>query len=107
MKEKNKENNNFVFFIGISGWEKLWKKYGFRLSRDDFCQYVIFFDFAQILDDLGIKYECYDFVFIMDIIDCFIDGNENGDLFWDFLIEICNFSKIVLLDFKVEIMKDF
>lgn len=59
-----------------------------------------------MLDKLGIKYECYDFLFIMDIFDCFIDGNENGDLFLDFLIEICNFNLIVLFDFKVEIMKD-
>lgn len=95
-----------ILVSGTSGWEKLWKKYGSRLPRDDLCQYVTSSDLAQILDDLGIKYECYDLVSTMDITDCFIDGNENGDLLWDFLTETCNFSKTAPLDLKAEIMKD-
>ncbi|XP_021050223.1 histamine N-methyltransferase [Mus pahari] len=95
-----------ILVSGTSGWEKLWKKYGSRLPRDDLCQYVTSSDLAQILDDLGIKYECYDLLSTMDITDCFIDGNENGDLLWDFLTETCNFSKTAPLDLKAEIMKD-
>ncbi|XP_052037719.1 histamine N-methyltransferase isoform X2 [Apodemus sylvaticus] len=95
-----------IIVSGTSGWEKLWKKYGSRLPRDDLCQYVTSSDLTQILDDLGIKYECYDLLSTMDITDCFIDGNENGDLLWDFLTETCNFSKTAPLNLKMEIMKD-
>lgn len=42
----------------------------------------------------------------MDITDCFTDGNENGDLLWDFLTETCNFSKTAPPDLRAEIMKD-
>ncbi|GAB1286027.1 Histamine N-methyltransferase [Apodemus speciosus] len=95
-----------ILVSGTSGWEKLWKKYGSRLPRDDLCQYVTSSDLAQILDDLSIKYECYDLLSTMDITDCFIDGNENGELLWDFLTETCNFSKTAPLNLKMEIMKD-
>lgn len=95
-----------VLVSGSSGWDKLWKKYGPRLPRDDLCQYVTSSDLAHILDDLGIKYECHDLLSTMDITDCFIDGNENGDLLWDFLTETCNFSKTAPPALKAEIMKD-
>lgn len=94
------------FCIGSSGWDKLWKKYGSHLPRDDLCQYVTSSDLTQILDDLGIKYECSDLLSTMDITDCFIDGNENGELLWDFLTETCNFNKTAPPDLKAEIMKD-
>ena len=60
----------------------------------------------QMLDKMGIKYECYDLLSTIDISDCFIDGNENGDLLWDFLTETCNFSTTAPPDLKAEIMKD-
>ncbi|TEA32014.1 histamine N-methyltransferase isoform X1 [Orcinus orca] len=91
---------------GTSGWDKLWKKYGSHLPRDDLCQCVTSSDLMQMLDKLGIKYECYDLLSTMDISDCFIDGNENGDLLWDFLTETWNFSTTAPPDLKAEIMKD-
>ncbi|XP_059962797.1 histamine N-methyltransferase [Mesoplodon densirostris] len=91
---------------GTSGWDKLWKKYGSHLPRDDPCQYITSSDLMQMLDKLGIKYECYDYLSTMDISDCFIDGNENGDLLWDFLTETFNFSTTAPPDLKAEIMKD-
>ncbi|XP_027621481.1 histamine N-methyltransferase [Tupaia chinensis] len=95
-----------VLVSGTSGWDKLWKKYGSRLPRDDLCQYVTSSDLTQMLDNLGIKYECYDLLSTMDISDCFIDGNENGDLLWDFLTETCNFSTTAPPDLKAQIMID-
>lgn len=95
-----------ILVSGTSGWDKLWKKYGSRLPRDDLCQYVTSTDLTQMLDKLGIKYECYDLLSTMDISDCFIDGNENGDLLWDFLTETCNFNATAPPDLKAEIMKD-
>uniref|UniRef100_A0A4X1SZX3 Histamine N-methyltransferase n=1 Tax=Sus scrofa TaxID=9823 RepID=A0A4X1SZX3_PIG len=95
-----------ILVSGASGWDKLWKKYGSRLPRDDLCQYVTSSDLTQMLDKLGIKYECYDLLSTMDISDCFIDGNENGDLLWDFLTETCHFNATAPPDLKEEIMKD-
>ncbi|XP_059783104.1 histamine N-methyltransferase [Balaenoptera ricei] len=91
---------------GTSSWNKLWKKYGSHLHRDELCQYVTSSDLMQMLDKMGIKYECYDLLSTMDISDCFIDGNENGDLLWDFLTETRNFSTTAPPDLKAEIMKD-
>ena len=90
---------------GTSGWDKLWKKYGSRLPRDDLCQYITATDLTQMLDALGIKYECHDLPSTMDISDCFIDDNENGALLWDFLTETCNFNTTAPPDLKAEITK--
>uniref|UniRef100_A0A452RQB7 Histamine N-methyltransferase n=1 Tax=Ursus americanus TaxID=9643 RepID=A0A452RQB7_URSAM len=95
-----------ILVSGVSGWDKLWKKYGSRLPQDDLCQYVTSSDLTQMLDKLGIKYECYDLLSTMDISDCFIDGNENGELLCDFLTETCNFNTTAPPDLKAEIMKD-
>ncbi|XP_049745209.1 histamine N-methyltransferase [Loxodonta africana] len=95
-----------VVVSGASGWAKLWKKYGFRLPSDDLCLYVTSSDLTQMLDNLGIKYKCYDLPSTMDISDCFIDGNENGDLLLDFLTETCNFNTTAPPALKAEILKD-
>ncbi|XP_035879440.1 histamine N-methyltransferase isoform X1 [Phyllostomus discolor] len=94
-----------IVVSGTSGWDKLWKKYGSRLPRDDLCQYITATDLTQMMDNLGIKYECHDLPSTMDISDCFIDGNENGALLLDFLTETCNFNTTAPPDLKAEIMK--
>ncbi|NP_001166431.1 histamine N-methyltransferase isoform X1 [Cavia porcellus] len=95
-----------ILVSGKSGWLKFWKKYRSRLPQNDLCQYVTSFDIIQMLDSLGIKYQCYDLLSTMDITDCFIDGNENGELLWDFLTETCNFLTTAPPDLRAEIMKD-
>lgn len=97
---------NLFCCTGKSGWLKFWKKYRSRLPQNDLCQYVTSFDIIQMLDSLGIKYQCYDLLSTMDITDCFIDGNENGELLWDFLTETCNFLTTAPPDLRAEIMKD-
>ncbi|XP_055973595.1 histamine N-methyltransferase [Sorex fumeus] len=95
-----------ILVSGTSGWNKLWKKYGSRLPLNDLCLYVTSSDLIQMLDDMGVKYECCDLLSTMDISDCFIEGNENGDFLWDFLTETCNFTTTAPPDLKAEIMKD-
>lgn len=95
-----------ILVSGTSGWGKLWKKYGSRLPLNDLCLYITSSDLIQMLDTLGAKYECYDLLSTMDISDCFIEGNENGDFLWDFLTETCNFTTTAPPDLKAEIMKD-
>ncbi|KAM5279584.1 histamine N-methyltransferase [Ctenodactylus gundi] len=95
-----------ILVSGNSAWKHLWKKYGSRLPQNDLCLYVTSSDLTQMLDSLGIKYTCYDLLSTMDITDCFVDGNENGDLLWDFLTETRNFTMTAPPDLKAEIMKD-
>ncbi|XP_037858084.1 histamine N-methyltransferase isoform X1 [Chlorocebus sabaeus] len=95
-----------IVVSGSSGWDKLWKKYGSRLPQDDLCLYVTSDDLTQMLDSLGLKYECYDLLSTLDISDCFTDGNETADLLWDFLTETCNFNATAPPDLKAELVKD-
>ncbi|XP_049629721.1 histamine N-methyltransferase [Suncus etruscus] len=95
-----------IIVSGASGWDKLWKKYGSRLPLNDLCQYITSSDLTQMLDKLGVQYECHDLLSTMDISDCFVDGSENGDYLWDFLTETCNFTTTAPPDLKAEIMKD-
>uniref|UniRef100_A0A2K5L2I6 Histamine N-methyltransferase n=1 Tax=Cercocebus atys TaxID=9531 RepID=A0A2K5L2I6_CERAT len=95
-----------IVVSGSSGWDKLWKKYGSRLPQDDLCLYVTSDDLTQMLDNLGLKYECYDLLSTLDISDCFTDGNETADLLWDFLTETCNFNATAPPDLKAELVKD-
>ncbi|XP_074071172.1 histamine N-methyltransferase [Macrotis lagotis] len=95
-----------ILVSGISGWDKLWKKYGSRLPQNDLCLYVSSSDITQILETLEIKYECFDLLSSMDISDCFVEGNENGELLLDFLTETCQFSKTAPPDLKAEIIED-
>uniref|UniRef100_A0A2K5UBL6 Histamine N-methyltransferase n=3 Tax=Macaca TaxID=9539 RepID=A0A2K5UBL6_MACFA len=95
-----------IVVSGSSGWDKLWRKYGSRLPQDDLCLYVTSDDLTQMLDNLGLKYECYDFLSTLDISDCFTDGNETADLLWDFLTETCNFNATAPPDLKAELVKD-
>lgn len=94
------------YCTGSSGWDKLWRKYGSRLPQDDLCLYVTSDDLTQMLDNLGLKYECYDLLSTLDISDCFTDGNETADLLWDFLTETCNFNATAPPDLKAELVKD-
>ncbi|XP_072469302.1 histamine N-methyltransferase [Notamacropus eugenii] len=95
-----------ILVSGTSGWDKLWKKYGSRLPQNDLCLYVSSPDIIQILETLEIKYDCFDLLSTMDISDCFVEGNENGELLLDFLTETCHFSKTAPPDLKAEILED-
>uniref|UniRef100_A0A8D0EH83 Histamine N-methyltransferase n=1 Tax=Salvator merianae TaxID=96440 RepID=A0A8D0EH83_SALMN len=89
-----------------SGWARLWKKYGSRLPLNDLCLYVSSVDVEEILDAAGLNYQSYELPSSMDITDCFLDGNKNGELLLDFLTETCNFTATAPLDLKKEIVED-
>ncbi|XP_061464879.1 histamine N-methyltransferase isoform X2 [Rhineura floridana] len=95
-----------ILVSGTSGWARLWKKFGPRLPLNDLCMYVTSAHIEEILDGAGQRYQSYELPSDMDITDCFIDGNKNGELLLDFLTETCNFSKTAPLDLKNEIVED-
>lgn len=93
-----------ILVSGTSGWDKRRRKYGSRLPWDDLCQYVTS-DLTQMLEKSELSMNVTTFYPQWTYL-TFIDGNENGDLLWDFLTETCNFSKTAPSDLKEEIMKD-
>ncbi|KAG8548212.1 hypothetical protein GDO81_026155 [Engystomops pustulosus] len=95
-----------ILVSGSSGWSTLWKKYGSRLPLNDLCLYITAGDIADILSSEGAKYQCYELPSDMDITECFIDGDHNGDLLLDFLTETCDFNKNAPPELREEIMQD-
>ncbi|XP_030436561.1 histamine N-methyltransferase isoform X1 [Gopherus evgoodei] len=91
-----------ILVSGTSGWTTLWKKYGPRLSLNDLC----FYDIEERLSQIGLKYQIYELPSTMDITNCFIKGNKEGELLLDFLTETCYFSKTASLDLKNKIMEE-
>ncbi|KAH1184885.1 histamine N-methyltransferase [Mauremys mutica] len=95
-----------ILVSGTSGWARLWKKYGPRLPLNDLCLYVSSADIKEQLNTIGLKYQVYELPSTMDITNCFIKGNKEGELLLDFLTETCYFSKTASLDLKNEIMEE-
>ncbi|KAM4626545.1 histamine N-methyltransferase isoform 1-T2 [Discoglossus pictus] len=95
-----------ILVSGNSGWSHLWKKYGPRLPLNDLCLYITAGDIADMLISMGAKFKSYDLQSDMDITECFMEGNRNGELLLDFLTETCDFKNNAPSDLRDEIMKD-
>ncbi|XP_044160690.1 histamine N-methyltransferase A-like [Bufo gargarizans] len=95
-----------ILVSGNSGWSTLWKKYGSRLPLNDLCLYVTAGDIADMLRSKGAKHQTYELPSDMDITECFIDGDRNGDLLLDFLTETCEFNKNASPELREEIIQD-
>ncbi|XP_040213987.1 histamine N-methyltransferase A-like isoform X2 [Rana temporaria] len=90
-----------ILVSGTSGWSSLWKKYRSRLPLDDRCLYI-----TEMLSSMGAKYQSYDLQTDMDISECFVEGNRNGELLLDFLTEICEFKKNAPADLREAVIED-
>ncbi|XP_053326812.1 histamine N-methyltransferase isoform X2 [Spea bombifrons] len=95
-----------ILVSGTSGWSTLWKKYGSRLPLNDLCLYITAGDIQDILSSMGAKYKSYDLQSDMDITECFVEGDLNGELLLDFLTETCEFKKNAPPDLKDQILQD-
>lgn len=95
-----------ILVSGNSGWSTLWKKYGSRLPLNDLCLYITAGDVADMLSSEGAKYQSHELPSDMDITECFIDGDRNGDLLLDFLTETCDFNKNAPPELREEIIQD-
>lgn len=70
------------------------------------CLYITAGDVADMLNSVGAKYQSYDLQSDMDISECFVEGNRNGELLLDFITEICEFKKNAPADLREEVMGD-
>ncbi|KAM9344441.1 histamine N-methyltransferase [Pholidichthys leucotaenia] len=94
-----------ILVSGESGWGELWPTYRKELCHPDLSQCVTTKDIKSILDSKGIHYESHQLPSVMDISECFIEGNENGELLLDFLTEVANFSKTAPPELKASVME--
>ncbi|KAM8933778.1 histamine N-methyltransferase [Pelodytes ibericus] len=95
-----------ILVSGNSGWSTLWKKYGSRLPLNDLCLYITAGDIQDMLTSAGAKYTSYDLRSDMDITECFVEGDRNGELLLDFLTETCDFKKTAPSDLREQILQD-
>ncbi|XP_072328071.1 histamine N-methyltransferase-like [Scyliorhinus torazame] len=96
------ETNGKLLIIqssGDGGWQALWKKAGshFPPKIDLLCV-------QKVLDEMRVKYQIYELPSDMDITECFIEGNENGERLLDFLTGVVDFGKTAPPDLKAEIL---
>lgn len=70
------------------------------------CLYITAGDVADMLSSMGAKYQSYDLQSDMDISECFVEGNRNGELLLDFLTETCDFKKNAPADLREAVIED-
>uniref|UniRef100_H3AVJ0 Histamine N-methyltransferase n=3 Tax=Latimeria chalumnae TaxID=7897 RepID=H3AVJ0_LATCH len=102
------ETNSTLLIVvvsGTSGWATLWKKYSHRFPVSASRNYVTSFEIIEILQKLGAPYQSIDLKSNVDITECFLEGNENGELLVDFLAHICNFNKTAPSDLQAEVLE--
>ncbi|XP_038645863.1 histamine N-methyltransferase-like [Scyliorhinus canicula] len=82
------------------GWHSLWKKAGSYFPTKSG-----FLGVQKVLDEMRVKYQIYELPSDMDITECFIEGNENGERLLDFLTDVADFRKTAPSDLKAEVLR--
>ncbi|XP_053554234.1 histamine N-methyltransferase A [Bombina bombina] len=95
-----------ILVSGSSGWSYLWKKYGQCLPLNDLCLYITAGDITGMLHSMGAQYQTFELQSDMDITECFIEGNRNGELLLDFLTETNDFKNTAPYDLRHQIIND-
>ena len=90
---------------GESGREILWRKYKSQLATTNPEQYLTMKDIKSMLDSKGIGYRSYQVPAILDISECFVEGNANGELLVDFLLHRDDFCRTAPAELKAGIME--
>ncbi|XP_040297461.1 histamine N-methyltransferase B-like [Bufo bufo] len=90
-----------ILVSGNSGSSIIWKKYG---QQKDHC--ISADNIADLLRSEGTKYQSYELPSYINITECFIDGNRNGDLMLDFLTLTYDFNKNAPPELREEIFQD-
>ncbi|XP_038645868.1 histamine N-methyltransferase-like [Scyliorhinus canicula] len=96
------ETNGKLLIIqvaGDSGLHSLWNKVGSRFPTNSG-----FLGDQKVLDEMRVKYQKYELPSDMDITECFIEGNENGERLLNFLTDVADFRKTAPPDLKAEVL---
>uniref|UniRef100_A0A4W3HP13 Histamine N-methyltransferase n=1 Tax=Callorhinchus milii TaxID=7868 RepID=A0A4W3HP13_CALMI len=85
-------NGKLLIIMNSSGWNSLKKTFKSHLPGYDQLLFI-----PNLLDEMRVKYQCYEFFSDLDITECFMEGNENGELLLEFLTDVKDFSKTVII----------
>uniref|UniRef100_A0A8C5DEF1 Histamine N-methyltransferase-like n=1 Tax=Gouania willdenowi TaxID=441366 RepID=A0A8C5DEF1_GOUWI len=89
-----------ILASGESGWGKVCQSYKDQLCCTDIIQCVTTGDIKSILSTKGVNFHSYELPSQMDISECFIEGDEKGELLLDFLTQVQDFSKTASPELK-------
>ncbi|XP_023664621.1 histamine N-methyltransferase-like [Paramormyrops kingsleyae] len=100
------ENGKLLIILvaGESSWGKLWGTYQKELCCTEITQCVTAADIKRYLTAEGISFETFVLPSTMDITECFIPGDEKGELLLDFLTEVLDFSHSAPPELKAGVM---
>ncbi|KAM4626778.1 histamine N-methyltransferase-like [Discoglossus pictus] len=76
-----------------SGWYNFYGEIESQLPKNNLPINISSVEIIDILDSQGMKYESYDIESNVDITECFINGNKNGQILMNMLTETCNFNE--------------
>ena len=62
-------------------------------------------DVKGMLDSKGISYRSYQMPSYLDISECFVEGNANGELLLDFLLLVEDFSRTAPIEMKEGVLE--
>ncbi|XP_048863796.1 histamine N-methyltransferase-like [Brienomyrus brachyistius] len=93
-----------ILVAGESGWGKLWDTYGKEICCTEITHCVTAADIKHYLTAEGISFETFVLPSTMDITECFIPGDEKGELLLDFLTELQDFSNTAPPELKASVM---
>ncbi|XP_078408606.1 histamine N-methyltransferase [Cetorhinus maximus] len=97
------ETNGKFLIITVSdnsGWHPLWKRFGFHFPSNS-----LFLDVCKTLDEMGMKCQIHELPSDINITECFIEGNEIGELLLDFLTGTVHFRETAPADLKTEVLQ--
>ncbi|XP_068187844.1 histamine N-methyltransferase-like isoform X2 [Antennarius striatus] len=87
-----------------SGWEKLRTMHGKQFGyTENLCLTTA--GIKKLLDSKGLIYKSYVVPSDLDITECFLEGNERGELLLDFLTHVRHFSQSVSPQLKAKVME--
>ncbi|XP_023649506.1 histamine N-methyltransferase-like [Paramormyrops kingsleyae] len=89
---------------GECGWSKLWSIYGNELYRRELKLTLTAADIKRNLTAEGISFEAFVLPSTIDITDCFIPGDEKGELVLDWLTSVVDFRRTAPPELKAGVM---
>ncbi|KAM5180768.1 histamine N-methyltransferase A-like [Mantella aurantiaca] len=94
-----------ILISGNSVWPTLWKKYESHLLQNDMSMFITAGEVADMLSSMGAKYQSFDLQSELDISECFVEGDRNGELLLDFVTQTCEFKRNAPAKLREEMME--
>ncbi|XP_078084159.1 histamine N-methyltransferase-like isoform X2 [Mustelus asterias] len=88
-----------IYASANNGVHTFWDKYGPYFNAN------FFFDVCKVLDEMRMKYRNNKFSAELDISECFIEGNKNGELLLDFITGTMHFGTTAPANIKAEVLQ--